>query len=92
MYNQTLGLWKFRETLDQMFVITSVMLYSALVVAGAASESADPHFPAAAVSSHVPPRHPFPRRPAEDNTADAAWDGGMLEARAGMCDTVVLLP
>lgn len=62
--------------LDPMFVITSVMFYSALLVAGAASEPADPHVPAAAVSSHVPPRHPFPRRPAENNTADAARDGG----------------
>ncbi len=54
----------------------------ALVVAGAAPEPADPHVPAAAVSSHVPPRHPFPRRPAEDDSTDAAWDGGMLRGQS----------
>lgn len=49
-------------------------------MAGAAPETADPHVSAAAVPSHVPPRHTFPRRPAEDDPADAAGDGGMLRS------------
>lgn len=51
-----------------------------LAVAGAPPEPADPHLPAAAVSSHVPPGHPVPRRPAEDHAEDAARDGGTLTA------------
>lgn len=62
------------------------MLYSALVVAGAAPETADPHVSAAAVPSHVPPRHAFPRRPAEDDPADAAGDGGMLRSKSPSWD------
>ena len=52
--------------IDHTCVVTSV------VVAGAASEPADPHLPAVAVPGHVPPRHALPRRPAEDHPADAA--------------------
>lgn len=55
-------------------------LFFCLAVAGSPPEPADPHLPAAAVPSHVPPGHPVPRRPAEDHAADAARDGGTTSA------------
>lgn len=66
------------------------MLCLALAVAGAAPEAADPHVPAAAVQSHVPARHAFPRRPAEDDTADAAGDGGKLRGCTFLCSCLLM--